>query len=99
MKESRLLNYKYDISYLTAHKAKGTTFNYSILIDVNAGTFGFPSEIIDDPLLQLVLHKGDEFENAEERRLFYVALTRARDANYIIAKRGNESKFLKELQK
>lgn len=88
-----------DISYLTAHKAKGTTFNYSILIDVNAGTFGFPSEIIDDPLLQLVLHKGDEFENAEERRLFYVALTRARDANYIIAKRGNESKFLKELQK
>jgi len=88
-----------DIEFLTVHKAKGATFDYSILIDVNAGLLGFPSEIIDDPLLQLVLHKGDSFKNAEERRLFYVALTRAKNTNYILTQKGRESKFVRELQK
>ncbi len=91
--------HSFDIEFLTVHKAKGSTFDYSILIDVNAGLLGFPSEIIDDPLLQLVLQKGDTFKNAEERRLFYVALTRAKNINYILTQRGKESKFVKELQK
>jgi len=88
-----------EIEFLTVHKAKGATRDYSILIDVNDGQFGFPSEIVDDPLVQLVLRKGDDFKNSEERRLFYVAITRARNANYIITQEGGESKFVKELQK
>ncbi len=92
-------NNSLDIEFLTVHKAKGATFDYSILIDVNAGLLGFPSEIVDDPLLQLVLHQGDSFKNAEERRLFYVALTRAKNTNYILTQKGRESKFIKELQK
>jgi DNA helicase IV len=97
--EYRFKKYFRNIEFLTVHKAKGATFEYSILIDVNTGLLGFPSEIVDDPLLQLVLNKGDDFKNAEERRLFYVALTRTRNANYIITQSGKESKFVKELQK
>jgi len=54
------------------------TCYYAILLDVDSGTLGFPSEIADDPLLNYLLHEGDKFENAEERRVFYVAITRAR---------------------
>jgi len=102
-KQFNSLTKKYDsrltIDYKTAHKAKGLTYDYTVLIDVNAGTLGFPSEIVDDPLLQLVLRVGDDFNNAEERRVFYVALTRAKHKNYIISQKGNESKFVTELEK
>ena len=58
---------------------------------------GFPSEIVDDPLLDLVLPKPEKFEHAEERRLFYVALTRARHSVTILADRAKPSVFVREL--
>lgn len=85
------------IEYYTAHRVKGMTCDYSILLDVNSGTFGFPSEIADDPLLNYLLHEGDTFENAEERRVFYVAITRARHKNYLFYHYINPSKFLTEI--
>lgn len=85
------------IEYYTAHGVKGMTCDYSILLDVDSGTFGFPSEIADDPLLNYLLHEGDKFENAEERRVFYVAITRARHKNYLLYNYLNPSKFLTEI--
>ncbi|MCW3117516.1 MAG: hypothetical protein JWM28_1598, partial [Chitinophagaceae bacterium] len=58
----------------------------------------FPSEMADDPMLSYLLHEGDSFENAEERRVFYVAITRARYKNYLIYNESQPSKFLLELQ-
>jgi DNA helicase IV len=64
---------------------------------LDSGIFGFPSEIADDPILNSVLHEGDKFDNAEERRLFYVATTRARHQNYLLYDLLNPSKFVTEL--
>ncbi len=87
-----------EIDFYTAHSVKGLTCDISILLEVNNGVYGFPSEVEDDPILNYLLHEGDSFENAEERRLFYVALTRARHKNYILFDLENESKFVTELR-
>jgi DNA helicase-4 len=46
--------------------------------NLTTGTYGFPSDIADDPVLHLAMPSPDTFTHAEERRLFYVALTRGR---------------------
>lgn len=85
------------LTFYTAHSVKGLTADFSILLDLDSGVFGFPSEIADDPILNAVLHEGDKFDNAEERRLFYVATTRARHRNYLLYDLSNPSKFVEEL--
>lgn len=87
-----------EISYKTAHSVKGLTCDYAILVNINSGRMGFPSEVEDDPILEYLLHEGDHYDNAEERRVFYVACTRAMHKNFIIYDRLNESKFLKEIK-
>jgi DNA helicase-4 len=73
-----------DVEYTTAHRSKGREADYVILIGMVGGVKGFPCQIVDDPILDIVLAKGEPFPNAEERRLFYVALTRAKKHVYII---------------
>jgi len=84
--------------FLTVHKSKGLEADIVIILNCNAGKYGFPSEMSDDSLLNLLLSKSDQFENSEERRLFYVALTRARERVYLIANKDNKSKFILELE-
>ncbi|MEZ5001434.1 MAG: UvrD-helicase domain-containing protein [Chitinophagales bacterium] len=87
-----------DISFLTAHSAKGLESDYVIILNGNSGKYGFPSEISDDPLLNFLLSKADQFPNGEERRLFYVALTRARKHVHILSSIESPSKFINEIQ-
>lgn len=90
-----------DISYHTIHSAKGLEADYVILNNVRSGFKGFPSEMEDDPILKLVtnINAKESIANAEERRLLYVALTRARYRVIILADSLNQSSFIKELQK
>ena len=60
--------------------------------------YGFPSEVTDDPLLEIVLSKSDSYPHAEERRLMYVAMTRARHKAFIITEDGSQSVFVLELE-
>jgi DNA helicase-4 len=85
-----------DIKYLTIHKSKGTEADYVILIGIRSGTYGFPCEIEDDPVLKLVLSKEEIFPNSEERRLFYVGVTRAKKRVYLLADRSAISSFISE---
>ncbi|MCY4497692.1 MAG: UvrD-helicase domain-containing protein, partial [Rhodospirillaceae bacterium] len=81
----------------TIHGSKGLTADYAIVFGLGAGQLTFPSEIVDDPLLDLVLPEREQFENAEERRLMYVALTRAKRLVFLLADEAPPSPFVVEL--
>ena len=85
-----------EIEFLTVHKSKGLEADYVILLQCNKGTFGFPSEMSDDPVLNLILGKGDEFPYGEERRLMYVAMTRAKIRTFVLYDRKMPSVFVTE---
>lgn len=84
------------IPFLTVHSAKGLEADHVIILDCDSGTYGFPSLIADDPILEYVLSGADAFENAEERRVFYVGITRARRCTYCLFNRESPSPFLSE---
>ena len=85
------------VQYTTAHKSKGSEADYVIIIRVKSDRYGFPCEIEDDPVLRLVLSEEDLYPNAEERRVFYVAMTRAKKQVFILADRNQVSKFVEEI--
>lgn len=85
------------INYLTAHKSKGLEADNVIVINLGNHQLGFPNKISDDPILSMVLTDLDSFEFAEERRLFYVALTRTKNTTFMIVPDKNKSVFVEEL--
>lgn len=90
---------KTDIKYMTIHKSKGLEEDNVILINMLDKINGFPNKMVDDSVLDFVLTTHDRIAYEEERRLFYVALTRAREIVYIFTKKRQESVFIKELIK
>lgn len=84
--------------FMTVHKAKGLEADVVIVINCNSGIHGFPSGMSDDSVLNLLLSDADQFENGEERRLFYVAMTRAKEQLYLVADNSYKSKFISELE-
>lgn len=87
------------ISFKTIHASKGLEADHVILLNADSGRVGFPSEIVDDPLLSLVSPEEEPFANAEERRVMYVAMTRARQSLTILASNARPSAFVTELRK
>ena len=85
--------------FLTVHQAKGLEAEYVILLNCNTGTYGFPSVIEDDPVLSYVLSDSEPFSFAEERRLFYVAITRSSKHTYILYDEKRPSIFLNDFIK
>ncbi|WP_290097566.1 UvrD-helicase domain-containing protein, partial [uncultured Duncaniella sp.] len=84
------------IEFLTVHKSKGLEADYVILLQCNKDIYGFPSLVSDDPVLNHVLTKSDQFPYGEERRLFYVAITRAKIKTIILYNRNFPSVFVEE---
>jgi len=87
------------ITYMTAHSSKGLGFDNVVLINMFEGKFGFPCQIEDDPIIKLVTYEDNSVPFAEERRLFYVALTRTKNRVYIVTPQNKPSRFLIELVK
>lgn len=86
-----------DISFKTIHSSKGLEADYVMLLNVVKGFRGFPSQIEDDPVLQTPMPAPDPYPMAEERRLFYVGLTRAKRQVRIYTSLANPSRFVTEL--
>ena len=101
-KTGKIKSLKYprlNITFMTAHASKGLGFDNVIVINGRNETFGFPSKIEDDPVLSLVIKGDKSIEYAEERRLFYVAMTRTKNRVYFVAPENNPSEFLLEIKK
>jgi len=86
-----------DLQFSTIHGIKGREADVVFVLGMDTGEYGFPSEIEDDPVLQLVKPMPEEFQHAEERRLFYVALTRARHKTFLLTRKPNRSAFVDEI--
>ena len=88
-----------EVEFITVHSSKGLEGDHVLLPRMTSETLGFPSGVADDPVLQLAMPGGDGYEYAEERRLFYVALTRARSTVTLVTVAHKESPFITELVK
>lgn len=87
-----------NIEYRTVHQSKGLECDNVILINLKNWNAGFPNKMVDDPVLNFVKRNGDSFSYAEERRLFYVALTRTKNNVYLLAPYFKSSVFVQELK-
>ncbi|MGL4993494.1 MAG: UvrD-helicase domain-containing protein [Bacteroidales bacterium] len=88
-----------EIEFLTVHKSKGLEADYVILLQCNKDTYGFPSLVSDDPIMNYVLTQADQYQFAEERRLFYVAITRAKHKSIVLYDNRYPSIFVDEFLK
>jgi DNA helicase-4 len=86
-----------EIKYWTLHGAKGLEADYCIIIGLYNGKAGFPNQNKEDILVEALLPLVDGFKNSEERRLFYVAMTRAKKKAFLIADAMAPSEFIEEL--
>lgn len=90
---------KLNITFMTAHASKGLGYDNVIVVNGRNETYGFPSKIEDDPVLAFVIKGDRSIDYAEERRLFYVAMTRTKNRVYFIAPEQNPSEFLLEIKR
>lgn len=88
-----------DITFMTTHSSKGLGYDDVIVVNGKNETYGFPSKIEDDPVLTFVIKGDRSIEYAEERRLFYVAMTRTKNRVFFVAPEQNPSEFLLELKR
>lgn len=86
------------MNFITAHKSKGLQADYIFIINNKKSRMGFPSKIQDAAILNLLLDNCDQYPYAEERRLFYVALTRAKKKAFLVTVSNQESEFAMELK-
>lgn len=90
------------IEALTIHKAKGLTCDQAIVLDLRNGVF--PSTKMEKNIVYHFYKRTSVWEEkypfAEERRLFYVALTRTKNKVYLLAPENEKEKsiFIKEIK-
>ena len=87
------------INYLTIHKSKGLEADNVIVINFFNSVLGFPNQIKEERIMRLVTKKAEAYPYSEERRLFYVAITRTRNRCYLLVPSNNYSIFIKELER
>lgn len=86
------------MEFITAHKSKGLQADYVFIINNSNSVKGFPSRIQDDPIIQLLLENSDVYPFAEERRLYYVAMTRARKKVWLLIPQNKPGAFASEFK-
>ena len=92
------------IRFLTVHQSKGLEADYVIILNNRKAKLGFPAHVKDPPLKTELIKiaeelRLDQVSVNEERRLFYVALTRAKKQVILLTVDGKESSFIKELRR
>lgn len=85
------------VQWKTIHASKGLEAKVVFIIGLTEGNGGFPDIWLEDRIFQIIKKANHDILMEEERRLFYVAITRAKDKLFLITEKGNESSFLKEI--
>ncbi len=93
----RFRNEAIKVQAKTIHGAKGLESKVVFVIGLTDGYGGFPDIWLEDRIFQVIKKANHDLLLEEERRLFYVALTRAKEKLFLITEKGNESSFLKEI--
>ncbi|MTC61607.1 DNA helicase IV [Providencia rustigianii] len=88
---------KLNIQFMTMHASKGQQADYVIICGLNGGKDGFPAPARESIIEEALLPKPENFAHAEERRLLYVALTRAKQQAWLLYNPENPSEFVDEL--
>ncbi|AOM40644.1 DNA helicase IV [Xenorhabdus hominickii] len=88
-----------NIEFMTIHASKGQQADYVIILGLHHGQDGFPAPIRESVIEQALLPKPEDFPDAEERRLLYVALTRAKKQLWLMQEPKNPSIFIHQLGK
>lgn len=96
--KTKIVSDKIHLTFKTIHASKGLEADEVILLNVNDKKNGFPNKMEDDSVLSYVLSNVDDFLFAEERRLFYVALTRTKNHVHILTDIHKQSCFIEELE-
>lgn len=87
-----------NMTFLTVHSSKGLQADYVFILNNKSGRKGFPSQIENPPIINLLLERGETYPYAEERRLYYVAMTRAKKKVFFVNPgEKNKSIFYKEI--
>ncbi|MGL6119498.1 MAG: UvrD-helicase domain-containing protein [Fusobacteriaceae bacterium] len=102
-KDNILIFYKrcdLKINYQTVHSAKGLEADYVFLLSNSGGMTGFPNTREDDPVFKIIKNGlTSNYPFDEERRLYYVALTRAKEKLFLFVDIKNKSEFIQEIEK
>ena len=89
--------HKFFVNGKTIHASKGLEAKVVFILGLTEGKGGFPDVWLEDRLFQVIKTADYNLLLEEERRLFYVAITRAKDKLYLVTEKGNESSFLNEI--
>lgn len=96
--DGKIIYKELNIKYLTVHRSKGLECDDVIIINLSNKMMGFPSKIENDYVFNLINDDYEKYPYAEERRLFYVALTRTKKNIYLMVPKGNPSIFVEEIR-
>lgn len=88
-----------ELEFLTVHASKGREADAVVILDIKGGRYGFPGSIENDPLMAYVIPGAEDIEYAEERRVMYVAMTRAREKVCFVCVRDQPSEFVQEISR
>ena len=86
------------LKFFTVHKSKGLEANYVVVLNCNDELLGFPNKIENNIILEKIF-SCNEIPYAEERRLFYVALTRCKEKTFLVYDKEKPSIFILEIKK
>ncbi|MFY0712769.1 UvrD-helicase domain-containing protein [Seonamhaeicola sp. NFXS20] len=85
------------IQFKTIHSAKGLEAKVVFILGLHSNKGGFPDPWLQDKIYQVIKPTNYDYLLEEERRLFYVALTRAKDYLYLISQKGAVSDFIRDI--
>lgn len=88
---------KLNLDFMTIHASKGQQAEYVIIVGLHDGNDGFPAVARESVLEDVLLPQPEDFPDAEERRLLYVALTRAKHQVWLLQDRERPSVFVEQL--